>query len=199
MENTTMKTLKMNMNLGTKLFAVLGSALLAVVVIGVVAVFGSQRMEKLGIRLYEVGYADLTLTADLAAAFQTQRALVGRAPAELDLEQLAEQRQQFEALTDQMVGKLTEYRETRTDAETQNRITQSCSGRCDQRPSGPRCDGTDNGRRTPDRGIGCCTEQSYGRCGGNEHERRSAAILGDCCGSRSGCSCGWGRFLCGEA
>ena len=111
----------MTLKLAAKLWAIIGSALLAVAVIGLVAVVGSQRIESIGKELYEGSFVDLAVTAELSLGFERQQTLVGAAPAQLDLGLLAEDRTRFEALNEEMTAKLTDYAATKSDAGTRDR------------------------------------------------------------------------------
>lgn len=53
--------------------------------------------------------SETALTADLAVAFQKQRAIVGRAPAEMDLGRLAAARQEFTVLDEEMGNRIRDH------------------------------------------------------------------------------------------
>ncbi len=111
----------MTLKLAAKLWAIIGSALLAMAAVGLVAVVGAQRMQSIGKDLYEGSFVDLAVTADLSLGFERQMALVGAAPAQLDIAVLAQDRTRFEALNEEMAAKLTDYAASRPDADTQDR------------------------------------------------------------------------------
>ena len=111
----------MKLKLAVKLWAITGSALLATAAVGLVAMVGAQRMQSIGKDLYEGSFVDLAVTADLSLGFERQHALVGAAPAQLDIAVLANDRTRFEALNEEMAAKLTDYAATRPDAKTRDR------------------------------------------------------------------------------
>jgi len=99
----------MKLTIGVKLAAINAIALVALVGLGIVAAGGFQRLQALGSDLYERSFANMALTSDLAVAFQKQRSLVGRAPAEMDLERLAALREDFETLNSEVSNRIQEH------------------------------------------------------------------------------------------
>jgi len=76
--------------------ALLAGGIVATAILGGGAVLGVLEMQKLGRSLYDHAYVDTNLISDIRVGFERQRGLVGRAPAEFDLERMAEQKALFE-------------------------------------------------------------------------------------------------------
>ncbi len=96
----------MRFNISFKLFAINALALAALVIVGVVAATGFRSLEGLGNDLYARSFVDMSASSDIAIAFQAQTAVVGSAPAELDLDRLMQMRERFDGLAAEMTGKI---------------------------------------------------------------------------------------------
>ena len=82
-------------NVSTQLYAVVGLAAVAMLVLLATSLVGSSQMADAGRGLFETGLTELKRTAHIANQFERMRGLVARAPAELDLERQAEFRTEF--------------------------------------------------------------------------------------------------------
>lgn len=95
----------------TKLMVLLAGAIVAMGIIGGGSLLGVVELQRLGKSLYDHAYVDTTLISELRVGFERQRGLVGRAPAELDLDRLAEQKALFEETSMIIRGKIDAYLE----------------------------------------------------------------------------------------
>ena len=87
------------MTLGTiraKLMALLAGVISAMLIIGGVATFGVMGIRDLGTSLYENAYVKTAFISDVRVFYERLQGLANRAPAEFDLERLAEQKSAFE-------------------------------------------------------------------------------------------------------
>ena len=91
----------MKFTISTRLFALLGLALVAMIALGGYAMVSAYRMQTSGERLYEKSFVSLANSADLAVQFQSQLAMVGRAPSEMDVNNLTADRVTLEALLEE--------------------------------------------------------------------------------------------------
>ena len=98
----------MRLTISRKLALIFGPIVLSLAVFGYVSVSGFTGLQSSAEHLFEQGMKNTETTADLALLFERQRALVGKAPAEVDLQQLATDRAAFEALGGQIGDILTE-------------------------------------------------------------------------------------------
>ncbi len=93
----------MKITISVRLFALLGLSLIAIVALGGYAVISAQQLQSSGDRLYKQSFVSLANSADLAVQFQSQLAVVGRAPSEMDNDNLAADKATFEALLEETV------------------------------------------------------------------------------------------------
>ncbi len=91
----------MKITLSVRLFALLGLSIIAIAMLGAYAVFSAQQLQSSGERLYKESFVGLANSADLAVQFQTQLAMVGRAPSEMDMDNLAADKATFEGLLEE--------------------------------------------------------------------------------------------------
>ena len=92
----------MRLTISRKLALIFAPLAVSFLVFGLISVSGFTDIQTSSEVLYERGLIDTETTSDLAIAFQRQRALVGGAPAEMDLEALAADRAEFEALGEEV-------------------------------------------------------------------------------------------------
>lgn len=98
----------MNMTISRKLGAMIVASLIGFTVIGTVAVQGFQQLQTFGTGLFEQSFRPMAISAELAVLFHRQRALVQRAPSQLDMAALANDRAEMEHLGSEMVRELSE-------------------------------------------------------------------------------------------
>ena len=96
----------MRLTISKKLSLIFGPLALALAILGSVSVIGFTRLAHEVETLFQEGLLETEATAELAIAFERQRALVGGAPAEFDLERIAADRAAFEALAEEMQAAL---------------------------------------------------------------------------------------------
>jgi len=106
------------MTISRKLGAMIATSLIGFAVIGAVAMHGFRQQQDLGHRLFDDAFAPLALSAQLAVDFQRQRALVMRAPSQLDLDALEQDRQEFERLGEELDAKLHHFLEASEQRRT---------------------------------------------------------------------------------
>jgi methyl-accepting chemotaxis protein len=98
-----------------KLMALLASGIVAMMVIGLGSVLGVVELQRLGRSLFDNAYVNTKMISEIRVGFERQRGLVGRAPAELDLENLAAQKAEFEDTSLQIRARIDEYAEAAGD------------------------------------------------------------------------------------
>ena len=86
--------------ISAKLSAVVGSALLALCVMGAIAVFAARETQRLGYELYTQNNQLLTLEAHVAIDIERAIAAVHAAPSEVDLQKLKVTEKQFRSILD---------------------------------------------------------------------------------------------------
>ncbi len=86
---------KVRITVSLQLYLIVGLSALAMIVLFATAWIGSSNMANAGRAIHEVGVTGIKNTAKIDSDFQRLLGLVGRAPAELDLQRQAEYRESF--------------------------------------------------------------------------------------------------------
>jgi hypothetical protein len=89
----------MRPTIATRLYLLIGLAILALFLVVAAAAIGSGRMVAAGGRLHQSGVEGLQQASRLALLFERQRGLVSRAPAEINLQSQGAYRTEFNLLT----------------------------------------------------------------------------------------------------
>lgn len=84
------------MTIRAKLMVLLVGASIAMLIMGGVAAFGVMEIRNLGTSLFENAYVKTAFISDVRLGYERLQGLASRAPAEFDLERLAEQKSAFE-------------------------------------------------------------------------------------------------------
>lgn len=113
----------MKLNISTRLAMVGSAALAAVFIVAAVGIFAVRDMERLGAELYSDGLAELTLATDLTVTFNRQAAHVRAALAHVDMQRLADEREEFVGHFGVMREKIDAFVETRDDPSVAARFT----------------------------------------------------------------------------
>jgi methyl-accepting chemotaxis protein len=118
-----MKTLlhPFSLTLKQKLIGGINLALASLVVVSLIAVFGSNQIVDDGRRLYKEGFQQVVLVGRFQTRFEQLDALVSRAPIELNLAQLERQRAEFRAILAEIKTGLIDFQGETHDAADHHR------------------------------------------------------------------------------
>lgn len=99
----------MKLTISRKLGVMVAASLIGFAVIGVIAVNGFQRMHDSGHRLFDHAFTPMAVSAQLAVDFQRARALMLKAPSQLDVEILKVDREEFDRISASVADRLLAF------------------------------------------------------------------------------------------
>jgi methyl-accepting chemotaxis protein len=116
-------------SVSTQLYAVIGLAAIAMLILLATSLVGSSQMADAGRGLFETGLTELKRVNRVETQFERMRGLVARAPAELDLERQTEFRNEFNSmhkeLTELVAARIAEAVPESDEAETLGELSRA--------------------------------------------------------------------------
>ena len=118
----------MNLSILVRLGSLLGVAILAILLTGAIGVYGSQHLKGLGEKLHQESFSELALASELSTSFQGARALLAKAPSQLDIDQLKVEQNDFLTMVSDLEKKVRGYVKSMPEGDPKDQFNALAEG-----------------------------------------------------------------------